>query len=78
MPRSRRLNPQRRLARYSAGMNITTAITATNTVTRPRSVERLVQGQATSDGAGVKLVRVLTQNLQRRRSEEHTSELQSQ
>jgi quercetin 2,3-dioxygenase len=36
------------------------------TVTRPRSVERLVQGQATSDGAGVKLVRLLTQDLQRR------------
>ena len=30
------------------------------TVTTPRSVERLVQGQATSDGAGVKLTRVLT------------------
>ena len=36
------------------------------TVTTPRRVERLVQGQATSDGAGVKLTRVLTQNLQRR------------
>lgn len=35
-------------------------------VTRPRSVERLVAGQATSDGAGVKLTRVLTQPLQRR------------
>ena len=43
-----------------------TAMTAPNTVTHPRGVERLVQGQATSDGAGVKLVRVLTQNLQRR------------
>jgi quercetin 2,3-dioxygenase len=32
----------------------------------PRAVERLVLGQATSDGAGVKLTRVLTQNLQRR------------
>ena len=31
-----------------------------------RRVERLVTGQATSDGAGVKLTRVLTQNLQRR------------
>ena len=37
-----------------------------DTVTRPRSVERLVAGQATSDGAGVKLTRVLTQPLQRR------------
>jgi len=31
-----------------------------------RGVERLVAGQATSDGAGVKLTRVLTQPLQRR------------
>ena len=31
-----------------------------------RAVERLVQGIATSDGAGVRLTRVLTQNLQRR------------
>ncbi len=36
------------------------------TVARPRRVERLVAGQATSDGAGVKLTRVLTQPLQRR------------
>jgi hypothetical protein len=35
-------------------------------VTQSRAVERLVAGQATSDGAGVKLNRVLTQNLQRR------------
>src|SRR5512135_3283221 len=35
-------------------------------VLHPRSVERLVVGQATSDGAGVKLTRVLTQDLQRR------------
>ena len=39
---------------------------ATESVTRSRAVERLVQGPATSDGAGVKLTRVLTQNLQRR------------
>lgn len=32
----------------------------------PRGVERLVKGMATSDGAGVKLTRVLTQDLQRR------------
>jgi len=44
-------------------MTTATHITA---VTTPRTVERLVQGQATSDGAGVKLTRVLTQNLQRR------------
>ncbi|MFY9184637.1 MAG: pirin family protein [Limnohabitans sp.] len=35
-------------------------------VTSSRTVERLVTGQATSDGAGVKLTRVLTQNLQHR------------
>ncbi len=35
-------------------------------VARPRRVERLVIGQATRDGAGVKLTRVLTQDLQRR------------
>ena len=35
-------------------------------VSHPRRVERLVTGQATSDGAGVKLTRVLTQPLQRR------------
>ena len=46
-------------------MDTTTASNAA-TVTRPRAVERLVQGQATSDGAGVKLVRLLTQDLQRR------------
>ena len=33
---------------------------------RSRSVERLVRGQPTSDGDGVKLTRVLTQPLQRR------------
>jgi redox-sensitive bicupin YhaK (pirin superfamily) len=36
------------------------------TVTQPRAVERLVAGVATSDGAGVKLTRVLTNHLQRR------------
>jgi redox-sensitive bicupin YhaK (pirin superfamily) len=35
-------------------------------VRHPRTVERLVTGQATSDGDGVKLTRVLTQPLQRR------------
>ena len=38
----------------------------TSLLTQPREVERLVAGQPTSDGAGVKLNRVLTQNLQRR------------
>ena len=36
------------------------------TVQAPRRVERLVQGVQTSDGAGVKLTRVLTHTLQRR------------
>jgi quercetin 2,3-dioxygenase len=36
------------------------------TVTQSRAVERLLAGQPTSDGAGVKLTRVLTQDLQRR------------
>jgi len=35
-------------------------------ISQPRGVERLVIGQPTSDGAGVKLTRVLTQDLQRR------------
>ena len=35
-------------------------------VTKSRAVEQLVTGQATSDGAGVKLTRVLTQQFQRR------------
>jgi redox-sensitive bicupin YhaK (pirin superfamily) len=40
--------------------------TVSDTVTHPRPVERLIQGQRASDGDGVKLTRVLTQNLQRR------------
>ncbi|UDM49620.1 pirin family protein [Cupriavidus sp. MP-37] len=40
--------------------------TAAETVRRSRTVDRVVRGIATSDGAGVKLTRVLTQNLQRR------------
>jgi redox-sensitive bicupin YhaK (pirin superfamily) len=35
-------------------------------VTRSRRVEQLIAGRPTSDGAGVKLTRVLTQDLQRR------------
>jgi redox-sensitive bicupin YhaK (pirin superfamily) len=47
---------------------MTTTLTqqTTETVTRPRAVERVIAGQPTSDGAGVKLTRVLTQPLQRR------------
>ena len=40
--------------------------TATTSVLHSRSVERIVRGQPTSDGDGVKLTRVLTQPLQRR------------
>ena len=40
--------------------------TLAETVTRPRTVERVVAGQPTSDGAGVKLTRVLTNTLQHR------------
>ncbi len=40
--------------------------TDTTTVTNPRSVERLIQGQAASDGAGVRMTRLLAQDLQRR------------
>ncbi len=35
-------------------------------VAQPRTIERIVAGMPTSDGAGVKLTRVLTQNLQQR------------
>jgi len=38
----------------------------TPTVNSPRRVERLITGQPTTDGAGVKLTRVLTHDLQRR------------
>ena len=40
--------------------------TSNASVFHSRSVERIVRGQPTSDGAGVKLTRVLTQPLQRR------------
>jgi len=38
-----------------------------NALKQPRPVERVVTGQPGTDGAGVKLTRVLTQDLQRRR-----------
>ena len=44
----------------------TATVDRIESVERPRTVERLVAGTATSDGAGVKLTRVLTQPLQRR------------
>ena len=42
------------------------AVPVPEAVARPRVVERQVAGQDTSDGAGVRLTRVLTQPLQRR------------
>lgn len=47
-------------------MNATTSPSTAAAVGTPRGVERLVAGQPTSDGAGVKLLRVLTNDLQRR------------
>lgn len=44
----------------------THSLLSTEQVSQSRTVERLVAGQATSDGAGVKLTRVLTQPLQQR------------
>lgn len=42
------------------------SISGVHGVLHPRAVERTLTGQATSDGAGVRLTRVLTQSLQRR------------
>ena len=47
-------------------MDNATTTTTSAFVSAPRRVERLVAGQPTSDGAGVKLTRVLTQPLQQR------------
>ncbi|MFA7268920.1 MAG: pirin family protein [Sterolibacterium sp.] len=41
-------------------------VSHTEPIQHPRSVEQVVAGKATSDGAGVKLTRVLTQQLQHR------------
>ncbi len=38
----------------------------TTAITQPRTIERLITGQPTSDGAGVKLTRLLTHDLQHR------------
>lgn len=46
--------------------NTTSSTCQPEVVSHPRSVEQLVAGTATSDGAGVKLTRVLTQPLQQR------------
>ncbi len=47
-------------------MNTISSADPAGAVLRPREVEQLVAGRATSDGAGVKLLRVLNQPLQRR------------
>jgi hypothetical protein len=47
-------------------MTTTTTPISSLPVETPRRVERLVAGMATSDGAGVKLTRVLTHDLQQR------------
>ena len=47
-------------------LNTTTPAFRPLAVHRSRAVEQLIAGQATSDGAGVKLTRVLTQSLQYR------------
>ena len=47
-------------------MTTTLTLPASDVLARPRAVERLIAGQPTSDGAGVRLTRVLTQPLQRR------------
>ncbi|WP_298834836.1 pirin family protein [uncultured Piscinibacter sp.] len=44
----------------------TTVFASAVSIARSRGIERLVRGQPTSDGAGVKLTRVLTQPLQQR------------
>ena len=41
-------------------------MTENTTLSRPRRIERLVTGQRTSDGAGVKLTRVLSNDLHQR------------
>jgi quercetin 2,3-dioxygenase len=63
MPCSARLHAAQARPCHHDDMN---SPTATPRLAQPRAIERLVAGQATSDGAGVKLTRVLTQNLQRR------------
>ena len=54
------------LCSTAAGPPCQHRLTMNTALTSPRQVEHLVAGQATSDGAGVKLTRVLTQNLQHR------------
>jgi quercetin 2,3-dioxygenase len=47
-------------------MDVPPTASPSPSISEARRVERLVAGQPTSDGAGVKLTRVLTQDLQRR------------
>jgi quercetin 2,3-dioxygenase len=59
-------NADRSQGTYSPGMDANMMASPSTAVRDPRPVERLVAGQPTSDGAGVRLTRVLTQDLQRR------------
>ena len=59
MPHAKPLKHGAPKAAYSAAMD-------TPTLQNPRAIEALVQGTPTSDGAGVRLSRVLTQQWQRR------------
>jgi quercetin 2,3-dioxygenase len=61
MLRAARLTLATAARRYIDAMD-----TTTTPVTLARRVERVLQGQATSDGAGVRLTRLLTPDLQRR------------
>jgi quercetin 2,3-dioxygenase len=47
-------------------IEMTKTLIQTQSVRQSRTIERLVVGQATTDGAGVNLIRVLTQPLQQR------------
>src|SRR5574338_559744 len=58
--------PERTIPPHLKEPTMTTTLQRPAQVLHPRSVERLVAGKATTDGAGVKLTRVLTQPLQRR------------
>src|SRR5258705_13365413 len=60
------LTRRRQLTQEQAMTTTSNDTLTTETVTHPRAVEQLVKGLPTSDGAGVKLTRVLTQQFQRR------------
>jgi hypothetical protein len=67
MPRSAALHAPLRHACHALGMHTFATATTALAFVQPHRIERLLVGQATRDGAGVKLTRLLTQALQRRR-----------